>query len=66
MSQEITDYEASLPDIEVDISQTFDLDVDLKVPGFSEANEYVPQIDEAYRFVKYTSLAILAGFTHNR
>ena len=39
MSQEITDYAASLPDIEVDISQTFDLDVELKVPGFSEANE---------------------------
>ena len=66
MSQEITDYAASLPDIEVDISQTFDLDVELKVPGFSEANEYVPQIDEAYKFDKNTTLAILAGFSHNR
>ena len=66
MIEEIINSGASIPDIEVDVSQTFDLDVDLKVPGFSEANEYVPSIDDAYRFDKNTTLAILAGFAHNR
>ena len=40
--------------------------MDLKVPGFSTTNEYVPLIDEAYRFDEQTTLAILAGFAHNR
>ena len=66
MIEEIINSGASIPDIEVDVSQTFDLDVDLKVPGFSEANEYVPSIDDAYRFDKNTTLAVLAGFAHNR
>ena len=66
MIEEIIYSGASIPDIEVDVSQTFDLDVDLKVPAFSEANEYVPSIDDAYRFDKNTTLAILAGFAHNR
>ena len=54
------------PDIEVDVRQTFDLDLDLKVPGFSSPNEYVPNIDEAYKFDEKTTIAILAGFAHNR
>ena len=66
MIEEIINSGGSIPDIEVDVCQTFDLDVDLKVPGFSEANEYVPSIDDAYRFDKNTTLAILAGFAHNR
>ena len=66
MIEEIINSGGSIPDIEVDVSQTFDLDVDLKVPGFSEANEYVPSIDDAYRFDKNTTLAVLAGFAHNR
>ena len=54
------------PDIQLDVGQMFDIDVDMKVPGFSEPNEYVPNIDQAYRFDKKTTLAILAGFSHNR
>tara|TARA_B110000014_G_C20123472_1_gene596679 strand:+ start:1176 stop:2177 length:1002 start_codon:yes stop_codon:yes gene_type:complete len=61
-----TEYSDKTPDIELDVLQTFDLDVDLKVPGFSEPNEYVPSIDSTYQFDKDTTLAILAGFTHNR
>ena len=56
----------SLPDIQVDVSKTFGLDVELKVPGFSEAGEHVPVIDENYIFDTETTLAILAGFAHNR
>ena len=66
MSIEITDESGVLPDIEIDVGQTFDLEVDLKVPGFSTANDYVPSIDEAYKFDEQTTLAILAGFAHNR
>ncbi len=66
MSIEITDESGALPDIEIDVGQTFDLEVDLKVPGFSTANDYVPSIDEAYKFDEQTTLAILAGFAHNR
>lgn len=36
------------------------------MPAFSEANEYVPDIDEAYLFDRETTLAILAGFAFNR
>ena len=36
------------------------------VPAFSEASEYVPDADPDYRFDRDTTLAILAGFAHNR
>src|SRR6185436_19939626 len=39
---------------------------DMKVPAFSKRTEYVPEIDDAYRFDPQTTLAILAGFAHNR
>jgi cobaltochelatase CobS len=39
---------------------------DMKVPAFSKRTEYVPEIDEAYRFDPQTTLAILAGFAFNR
>ena len=39
---------------------------DLKVPLFAERNDYVPETDEAYCFDEATTLAILAGFMHNR
>src|SRR5271154_1175105 len=58
--------EKGLPDIKVSVRQTFGLDTDLQVPGFSRAGEHVPEIDDAYRFDHDTTLAILAGFAHNR
>ena len=39
---------------------------DMKVPAFSKRTEYVPDVDDAYRFDPQTTLAILAGFAHNR
>jgi cobaltochelatase CobS len=54
------------PDIKVSVRQTFGLDSDLQVPAFSQATEYVPNLDEAYRFDRDTTLAILAGFAYNR
>ena len=66
MNSDIEKTLESNPDIELDVRQVFDIDVDLKVPGFSESNDYVPNIDDTYRFDKDTTLAILAGFSHNR
>src|SRR3546814_4628579 len=41
-------------------------DSDLQVPAFSQSSDYVPEVDETYRFDRDTTLAILAGFAHNR
>jgi cobaltochelatase CobS len=54
------------PDITVSARQTFGIDSDIEVPAFSQGNEYVPAFDNAYRFDKDTTLAILAGFAYNR
>ena len=54
------------PDISVSVRQTFGIDTDMEVPAFSEPEEHVPVIDTVYRFNHDTTLAILAGFAHNR
>ncbi|MBL9096016.1 MAG: AAA family ATPase, partial [Alphaproteobacteria bacterium] len=56
----------SQPDTTVDAKKTFGIDVAMKVPAFSKPNEYVPDLDPAYRFDRETTLAILAGFAFNR
>ena len=55
-----------IPDIEVSARQVFGIDTDMLVPAFSKPNEYVPDIDGAYRFDHDTTIAILAGFKFNR
>ena len=55
-----------VPDIQVSVSQTFGIDTDMEVPAFSEPTDHVPDIDNAYRFDRDTTLTILAGFAHNR
>jgi len=57
---------ARMPDITVSVRQLFGIDSDMVVPAFSEPEEHVPDLDEAYRFDHDTTLAILAGFAHNR
>ncbi len=54
------------PDITVSARELFGIDSDLMVPAFSSASDHVPEIDSAYRFDKVTTLALLAGFMHNR
>ncbi len=54
------------PDIEVSARELFGVDVDMMVPAFSEADARVPDRDDAYVFDGDTTLAILAGFKHNR
>jgi len=56
----------SAPDTEIDVRETFGIDIDMKVPAFTEADERVPDLDESYVFDPDTTLAILAGFAFNR
>ncbi len=54
------------PDMKVSVRQSFGIDSDLQVPAFGQSTEYVPEVDDAYRFDRDTTLAILAGFAYNR
>ena len=58
--------ELTAPDITVNVRDAYGIDVDLDIPAFSEANEYVPDHDANYIFDRDTTLAILMGFKHNR
>jgi cobaltochelatase CobS len=57
---------APLPDIKISVAQLFGIEADIEVPAYTQANEYVPDLDENYVFDRQTTLAILAGFAHNR
>ncbi len=61
----MSDY-TNLPDTEVSVREVFGIDSDLVVPAYSKATEHVPTIDKDYLFDKNTTLAILAGYAHNR
>ena len=54
------------PDLTVSVRQLFGIDSDMEVPAFSETDDHVPETDDSYRFDHDTTLAILAGFAHNR
>ena len=57
---------AGLPDMKVSVRQVFGLDLDLEVPAYSQTDEHVPDLDPDYVFDHDTTIAILAGFAHNR
>ncbi len=50
----------------VSARELFGVDSDMQVPAFSERDEHVPDLDEAYQFDPQTTLAILAGFAFDR
>ena len=54
------------PDKKVKVRKLFGIDTDMEVPAYSQASEYVPDLDEDYLFDPQTTLAILAGFAFNR
>lgn len=56
----------SLPDTCINGHEAFGIGEHMEVPAFSSAGEHVPDIDPDYRFNRETTLAILAGFKHNR
>ena len=56
----------NLPDTTVNVREVFNIDSDISVPAYKERDSYVPDLDPDYLFDRDTTLAILAGFAHNR
>ncbi len=56
----------NLPDTTVSVREVFGIDTDLRVPAYTQGDAYVPDLDPDYLFDRDTTLAILAGFAHNR
>tara|TARA_B100000686_G_scaffold240186_1_gene248658 strand:- start:10615 stop:11631 length:1017 start_codon:yes stop_codon:yes gene_type:complete len=56
----------NLPDTTIDTKTAFKINKSIKVPAYSEPDQYVPTIDPTYHFDEETTLAIIAGFQHNR
>ncbi|MEQ1651440.1 MAG: cobaltochelatase subunit CobS, partial [Hyphomicrobium sp.] len=57
---------ALMPDMKLSVRQVFGIDTDLEVPAYSKTDEHVPDLDPDYLFNRDVTLAILAGFKHNR
>ena len=54
------------PDIKISVKQTFGIDTDMEINAFSKKNEFVPKIDQDYKFDRDTTLAVLSGFAYNK
>ncbi len=54
------------PTVKIDVRKVFGLATDMVVHGFETRTDLVPGFDPSYRFDPQTTLAILAGFEHNR
>jgi len=54
------------PDTDVSVKEVFGFESALRVPAYKTRTEHVPELDPDYLFDKDTTLAILAGFAHNR
>ena len=66
VEQDSTGMPTTMPDTLISVREVFGIDTDMVVPAFSEKSEHVPDFDETYHFDPQTTLAILAGFAHNR
>ncbi|KLE35163.1 AAA family ATPase [Aurantiacibacter luteus] len=60
------DFALAEPTREVSVREVFGIDTDLVVRGFEHGDERVPDTDPNYVFDPDTTLAILAGFEHDR
>ena len=54
------------PDIKLSVKQIFGIDSDMEIEGFSKKNDFVPEIDNNYKFDRDTTLAIISGFAFNK
>ena len=54
------------PDIKISVNQTFGIETEMQVDGFTKKNQYVPDLDKNYKFDRDTTLAILSGFSFNK
>lgn len=66
MATEVSSEASRLPDMNVSVRQVFGIDTDLEVPAYSATDEHVPDVDPDYLFNRDVTLAVLAGFKHNR
>ncbi len=48
------------------VQDLFGFETDMTINGFEDRTDRVPEIDPTYKFDPETTLAILAGFKHNR
>ncbi len=65
-SSAATKVAAGLPDMKLSVRQVFGIESDMEVPAYSKTDEHVPELDPDYLFNRDVTLAILAGFKHNR
>jgi cobaltochelatase CobS len=54
------------PSEDISVREVFGIETEMKVRGFAERSERVPEFDPTYKFDPDTTLAILAGFAYNR
>ena len=66
MAETMPHQNSGEPDTEVSVKDVFGFESSLKVPAYKIRTEHVPELDPDYLFDKDTTLAILAGFAHNR
>ena len=55
-----------LPDATLSVKKVFGFESDLEAPCYAQRTEHVPDFDPDYLFNRDVTLAILAGFKHNR
>jgi cobaltochelatase CobS len=55
-----------MPDTKLSVRQVFGIDTNMEVMGYAKADDHVPDLDPDYLFNRDVTLAILAGFKHNR
>ena len=61
-----TPFSEQKPDIKISVKQSFGIDTKMEIDGFAEKNDYVPEVDQDYKFDRDTTLAILSGFSFNK
>ena len=65
----LVDQKIDLPkkaDLKVKVSDVFGFPSELKVSAYKEKTQWVPEIDNSYKFDPETTLAILAGFERHQ
>ncbi|UPK75478.1 MoxR family ATPase [Nocardioidaceae bacterium SCSIO 66511] len=66
LNEPSVDLRGTEPTTTIAVRDVFGIDSDLRVPAFAYRDEHVPEIDSAYKFNRDATLALLAGFAHNR
>ena len=65
MADEMLDIDMKTTE-DISVREVFGLDTDMVVKGFAKRTDRVPELDSTYKFDPDTTMAILAGFSHNR